>query len=152
MAAHFSRQKVFLLLEGREMSETRMKLKRPPLPPTYSSSGGRGFKPSEGPALRPQVAVCQFLVYEGSIVTLWPQICPSSNARPMDIQLMGTNGSNIPTFGSRTVEFSLRGQLFVHDFMCAKDKYPFWVETLWPTTRVSDNDQITLFIHPRHHL
>ena len=40
----------------------------------------------------------QSLVYSSSAITLWPQVHPLLNSRPVNIKLMGTNSSKIPTF------------------------------------------------------
>ena len=42
----------------------------------------------------------------------------------IDIQLKSTSRSSYSTYGSRTVELFLGGKLFIHDFICARVKYP----------------------------
>ena len=60
----------------------------------------------------------------GFLTKRGPQSERGRDARPVNITLTSTSGNTIPTFGSTTRELNLGGQLFSHNFICAKVKQP----------------------------
>ena len=83
--------------------------------------------------------VAASLVDSGSAVTLWPQTQPLQGARRVDITLTSTSGNNIPTLGSTTRELNLGGQLFWHNFICAKVKQPILGQDFLAENRLVEN-------------
>ena len=79
----------------------------------------------------------QFLVHCGFAVTLWTQTQPHRVALLFNITL--TSDNVIPTFGSTTREFNLGGQMFSHNFICAKVKTPILGRDFLAENRLVEN-------------